>query len=109
MLSYTFINNHSQVSNPGTEGPLVIYLLSKLPGQSKPNFILSIHGWGKHLQSGSHDQDGQYANKVNTKYFLQNEMLMTFELMVCIMQGHSDDLYKIYPGYTFIWDQILES
>ena len=26
MLSYTFINSHSQVSNPGPEGPLVLVL-----------------------------------------------------------------------------------
>ena len=25
MLSYTFINSHSQVSDPGPEGPLVDY------------------------------------------------------------------------------------
>ena len=29
MLSYTFINSHSQVSNPGPDGPIVVVLLWK--------------------------------------------------------------------------------
>ena len=41
MLSYTFINSHSQVRDPGSKGPLVITLWSLTP--SFMNIHASLH------------------------------------------------------------------